>query len=314
MIWRLRTISCRRVSSAKYVQLKPPQTRERLWTRLAFSRMPEGNEVHRFRDRQAALFEGKMVHADSPNGRFPDAAALDGQKLRAIRAHGKHLGYDFGKDLILHVHLGRYGDFTEGVMPLAEPRGALRLRLWTKTDWLELRGPTDCSLYDQAKWEALLGRLGPDPLDPNADPEPAFAAIRQRKTPIGVLLMDQSVIAGVGNIYRAELLFRAGMNPYRPGNEVTNAELRALWRDMVKLMPDGMVDRRIVTTRPRHRPHPKGIAEKDEVHYVYRRSGKPCFVCGAKAESKEMAGRTLYWCPGCQKVNSSNPDSGRKAE
>lgn len=263
--------------------------------------MPEGNEVHRFRDRQAAVFEGRVVHADSPNGRFRDAAALDGRKLRAIRAHGKHLGYDFGKDLILHVHLGRYGDFTEGITPLAKPKGALRLRMWTKTDWLELRGPTDCSLYGEAKWRTLLERLGPDPLDPEADPKPAFAAMRERKTPIGVLLMDQSVIAGIGNIYRAELLHRARVNPYRPGREVSAAELKGIWRDAVRLMPDGMVDRRIVTTRPKDRPHPKGVAEKGEVHYVYRRAGRPCFVCGSKVQSEELAGRTLYWCPECQK-------------
>jgi endonuclease-8 len=86
--------------------------------------MPEGNEVHRFRDRQAAIFIGRTVRADSPSGQFPDAALLDGRKLRGIIAHGKHLGYDFARDLILHVHLGRFGDFTEGKMPLLEQKGA----------------------------------------------------------------------------------------------------------------------------------------------------------------------------------------------
>ena len=263
--------------------------------------MPEGNEVHRYRDRQTALYEGKTVHADSPTGRFADAGALDGRKLRAIMAHGKHLGYDFGKDLILHVHLGRFGDFTEGKMPLPEPKGALRLRLWTKTDWLELRGPTDCSLYSQAKWETLLDRLGPDPLNQDADPAPAMEAITRRKTPIGALLMDQAVIAGIGNIYRAELLYRARISPFRPGQKVLPKELSALWRDAVTLMPDGMVDRRIVTTRPKDRPHRNGVAERGEVHYVYKRAKKPCFVCGMTVQSEEMAGRTLYWCPECQK-------------
>ena len=82
-----------------------------------------GNEVHRFRDRQAATFVGRTVHADSPSGQFPDATLLDRRKLRGIVAHGKHLGYDFGRNLILHVHLGRFGDFTEGKLPLAEPKG-----------------------------------------------------------------------------------------------------------------------------------------------------------------------------------------------
>ncbi len=262
--------------------------------------MPEGNEVHRYRDRQAATFVGKTVRIDSPTGQFADPEALDGRKLRGITAHGKHLGYDFGRDLILHVHLGRFGDFMEGTMPLLEPKGALRFRMWTKTDWLELRGPTDCSLYTQEKWKKLLTRLGPDPLEKGDDPKLAIELIRRRKTPIGALLMDQAVIAGIGNIYRAELLYRARINPYRPGQEVSEKELKALWRDAVKLMPDGMVDRRIVTTRSGDRPHPKGAAERGEVHYVYRRAKKPCFVCGTAVESKSMAGRTLYWCPTCQ--------------
>jgi endonuclease-8 len=274
--------------------------------------MPEGNEVHRFRDRQAATFAGRTLHADSPSGQFPDAALLDGRKLRGIIAHGKHLGYDFGRDLILHVHLGRFGDFTEGRGSLAEPKGALRLRIWTKsrkqiaqsrkqTDWLELRGPSDCSIYDQKKWERLMARLGPDPLEKGADPKPAFATIAERKTPIGMLLMDQSVFSGIGNIYRAELLYRARLSPFRPGMDVEPKKIRAIWKDAMALMADGMVDRRIVTTRAKDRPHPRGPAERGEVHYVYRRKGKPCLVCGTAIQSRDMAGRTLYWCPVCQK-------------
>ena len=263
--------------------------------------MPEGNEVHRFRDRQAAIFIGCTVRADSPSGQFPDASLLDGRKLRGIIAHGKHLGYDFGRDLILHVHLGRFGDFTEGKMPLAEPKGALRLRISTKTDWLELRGPSDCSIYDQEKWNKLMARLGPDPLEKDADPKPAFAVIANSKTPIGLLLMDQSVISGIGNIYRAELLYRARLSPFRPGSDVDLKALRDIWNDAIKLMTDGMIDRRIVTTRAKDRPHPRGPAQDGEVHYVYRRHGKPCLVCGTAINSREMAARTLYWCPVCQK-------------
>jgi endonuclease-8 len=263
--------------------------------------VPEGNEVHRFRDRQAAIFVGRTVRADSPSGQFPDATLLDGRKLRGIVAHGKHLGYDFGRDLILHVHLGRFGDFTEGKMPLMEPKGALRLRIATKSDWLELRGPSDCSIYDQKKWDRLMARLGPDPLEDGADPKPAFAVIAERKTPIAALLMDQSVISGIGNIYRAELLYRATLSPFRAGSEVELKTMRAIWKDAMKLMADGMIDRRIVTTRPKDRPHPRGPAQRGEVHYVYRRQGKPCLVCGTAIESREMAGRTLYWCPVCQK-------------
>jgi endonuclease-8 len=263
--------------------------------------MPEGNEVHRFRDRQAAIFIGRTVRADSPSGQFPDAEFLDGRKLRGIIAHGKHLGYDFGRDLILHVHLGRFGDFTEGKMPLAEPKGALRLRISTRTDWLELRGPSDCSIYDQEKWDKLMARLGPDPLEKDSDPDPAFTRIAAGKAPIGLLLMDQSVISGIGNIYRAELLYRARLSPFQAGSRIDLKTFQAIWKDARKLMADGMIDRRIVTTRPKDRAYSRGKAESGEVHYVYRRQGKPCLVCGTAIKSREMAGRTLYWCPVCQK-------------
>ena len=89
--------------------------------------MPEGNEIHRWAERHAAAFAGKAVRVDGPQGRFTDAEVIDGRKLQRVMAVGKHLGYDFGKDRILHVHLGLQGDFTEGSGPLAEVRGALRL-------------------------------------------------------------------------------------------------------------------------------------------------------------------------------------------
>lgn len=262
--------------------------------------MPEGHEIHRFAERHGRAFKGKRVRVESPNGGFPDAGVLDGRKLGEVVAIGKHLGYRFGRDLMLHVHLGQYGDFREGTMPYPEPKGALRLRVSSRKDWIELRGPTDCSIFSEADWTRLAARLGPDPLNAGADPGPALAGMAGRKTPIGVLLMDQSVVSGIGNIYRAELLYRAGIHPDRPGREVPLAALEGIWRDAVTLMQDGMVDRRMVTTRAEHRLHGAGRARDEETHYVYRRQEKPCRVCGTLIESKPMAGRTVYWCGGCQ--------------
>ncbi len=293
--------------------------------------MPEGNEVHRWAERHAEAFAGKKMHVEGPNGRFRDAAMLDGRKLERVLAVGKHLGYDFGKDRILHVHLGRFGDWTEGLMPLPEVRGMLRLRMWrvgakakgpagppekirrgwyasgdaggmdaATVEWAELRGPTDCSVYSQERWEALLERLGPDPL--NGDRvDAAIEKIAKAKKPIGFLLMEQEVMSGIGNIYRAELLFRARLSPFAPGAEVPAATLRAIWKEARPLLEAGMVDRRIVTTLVKHRPHKdENPALKQEVHYVYRRHGKPCWVCGTTVLKEDMAGRSLYWCPTCQ--------------
>jgi endonuclease-8 len=262
--------------------------------------MPEGNEIYRYAQLHREKFVGKTICVETPNGRFPDAPRLTGRKLKAVLAHGKHLGYDFGRDRKLHVHLGRFGDFTEGKMPFPEAKGALRMRWSTRTDWLELRGAIDCSIYTDEQWQALENRLGADPLALNADPSPAFAYVQKAKLAIGALLMDQTVFAGIGNIYRAELLYRAKQNPFTAGKDVSARTLKAIWKDAVKLMPDGMVDRRIVTTRAKDRPHKTGKALRDETHYVYHRHGKPCFVCGTTIRRTEMAGRTLYWCPKCQ--------------
>lgn len=289
--------------------------------------MPEGNEIHRWAERHFAAFGGRAVRVDGPQGRFTDADVIDGRKLLRVMAVGKHLGYDFGKDRILHVHLGLQGDFTEGSGPLPPVKGALRLRMWNaaavkkrvglgaskphrwyseddgsdnlapeKVAWVELRGPMDCTVYTQAMWEMLLKRLGPDPL--NGDGPGRFVEnVKKSRKTIGELLMDQSVAAGIGNIYRAELLFRARLNPFTSGKEVEESTLRSIWKDAGVLMKAGMVDRRIVTTKPSDRPHAKGQALKEEAHYVYRRQGRPCFVCGTKILTEVMAGRNLFWCP-----------------
>lgn len=262
--------------------------------------MPEGNEVHRYADLQTPIFVGKTLAVSSPNGAFADAAALDKRKLKCIEAYGKHLLYDFGGDSILHIHLGRYGKFRDGEMPFPAPQGALRLRMSSAKHWLELRGPTACEVYDGEARAQLLDRIGPDPLRPNAKPQVAIKRMTESRAPIGALLMDQSVISGIGNIYRAELLYRARISPFRPGLEVEAADLKRIWREAKVLLAAGMVDRRIVTTLPKDRPHSRGVAKRGEVHYVYRRDGLPCFVCGTKIATKLFVGRDLYWCPKCQ--------------
>jgi len=292
--------------------------------------MPEGNEIHRWAERHYAAFGGRAVRVDGPQGRFTDTEAIDGRKLERVMAVGKHLGYDFGRDRILHVHLGLQGDFTEGSGPLPEVRGALRLRMWNqaavkkpagpngskphrwyseddgtdniapeKVAWVELRGPMDCSVYSQQMWETLLKRLGPDPLNGDG-PEKFVEKVKKSRKAIGELLMDQSVAAGVGNIFRAELLFRAKLNPFTPGREVVESTLRSIWKDAGVLMKAAMIDRRIVTTRAKDRPHKSGPVLKEETHYVYRRQGRPCFVSGTKILTKVVAGRNLFWCPVCQ--------------
>jgi endonuclease-8 len=263
--------------------------------------VPEGHTIHRLARDHGRLFRGRPVGAQSPQGRFAAGAALlDGRELERLDPWGKHLLYRFAGDLWLHVHLGLYGKWAAGPLPPPPPRGALRLRLTGEEAYADLRGPTACEIVTPPQVEALFARLGPDPLRRDADPDHAWARVSRSRTAIGVLLMDQFVLAGVGNVYRAEVLFRAGLWPYRPGREVDPATWEALWLDLVTLMRAGVRAGRIVTTRPGDRERRRGRPTREESHYVYRRAGLPCRVCGTPVQTAVMAARNLFWCPYCQ--------------
>lgn len=263
--------------------------------------MPEGHTIHRLARRHSALLQGRPVHATSPQGRFADGAALlDGRTLERIQPHGKHLWYRFGGDRLLHVHLGLYGTFTDGAGSPPAPRGALRLRLTTSEHWLDLRGPTACEVVPPAARDAVLARLGPDPLQRGADPSAAYRRLSASRRPVGELLMDQSVLAGVGNVYRAEVLFRAGQPPFQPGTQLAEAQWLRLWTDLRGLMRAGVRAGHIVTTDPRDRDRRTGGPVLEDRFYVYRRAGLPCRRCGTPVRTAVLAGRNLYWCPQCQ--------------
>lgn len=241
----------------------------------------------------------------SPQGRFAKSAeVLDGRVLERAEAHGKHLFHVYDSDLVVHVHLGLYGSFTEAALPVLPPRGQVRMRLVGATHWTDLRGPTACDLLTKAETDAVRTRLGPDPLRRDADPGRAWYRISRSRAPLATLLMDQSVLAGVGNVYRAELLFRHRLDPLRPGCELTADQWAALWSDLVELMRDGVRRGRIDTVRPEHDPVCMGRAPRQDRHggevYVYRRAGAPCLVCGTAVGTARHVGRNLYWCPRCQ--------------
>jgi formamidopyrimidine-DNA glycosylase len=166
--------------------------------------------------------------------------------------------------------------------------------------WTDLRGATVCEAISDPEVDAILARLGPDPLRRRQDPAKAHARIARSRTAVGALLMDQSVLAGVGNVYRAELLFRHRVSPFRPGRDIDAGLWTAMWTDLVALMRDGVKAGRIVTTRREDRARRRGPAEPADAHYVYRRTDLPCRVCGTGVRTQEMVGRNLYWCPVCQ--------------
>jgi DNA-formamidopyrimidine glycosylase len=265
--------------------------------------VPEGHTIHRLAREHRPVLVGKPVRVQSPQGRFAAGAArLDGRTVTRIEPYGKHLWYRFDGGELLHVHLGLYGGFAGGALPAPEPRGALRLRMTTDAAWLDLRGPTHCDLVTPAERKAVLDRLGPDPLRATADRELAWRRITKSKTSIGQLLMDQSVLAGVGNVYRAEVLYRAGVSPFRPGRDLDAAVWDGLWVDLVAQMKAGVRTGRIVTTERADRDRRSGPARREDAHYVYRRDGLPCRRCGTGVRTEVMAARNLFWCEVCQPV------------
>ncbi|WP_270256297.1 Fpg/Nei family DNA glycosylase [Kocuria marina] len=181
------------------------------------------------------------------------------------------------------------------------PVGAVRARLAGEHGWADLRGPALCAVETPEEARAAEAKLGPDPLDPQADPEPFLRAAAKSKRAIGVLLMEQNVVSGIGNIFRAESLFRRGMNPMTPGTSLTREDLLGLWEENVTLMAVGVRAGRIITTDPADRLGiPDTEAWPEHANYVYHRHGQPCLRCGTTVLKRDLNGRGLYWCPSCQ--------------
>lgn len=266
--------------------------------------MPEGHTLHRLALELTEAFGGRVVAVTSPQGRFaPSAALVDQTLLIEATAHGKHLFVQFDDDRFLHVHLGLIGKFLLG--PPDPPRGEVRVRLATPDRVADLRGPQLCQIETRAEIDEQMAALGPDPLRPDADPDLAWRRIGRSGRPIGALLMDQTILSGVGNVYRAEVLFRARVNPHRPGNKLSRRSWVSLWSDLVELMPQGVVDNRIDTVAPEHTPEAMGRPPRRDDHggevYVYRRASMPCWVCGSTIRTELLAGRNLFWCGRCQR-------------
>lgn len=269
--------------------------------------MPEGHTIHRYARLHRALLGGRRVAAWSPQGRFADgAAALDGNVLCDVEAHGKHLFYRFagsgagaGVDRDLHVHLGLFGRFRLYDADPRPPTAETRLVLTADDRQLQLSGPTVCELMNPAMEAVLRSRLGPDPLAGD-DPEPAFVALRRRAAGIGQVLLDQAVIAGIGNVYRAEVLFLLGIHPDRPARDIDRATFTRMWSLLRRLLADGERRGRIITIAPQDRTRPPSRLPLDQLLYVYNRTGLPCRRCRTPIRSWQLGARLIFACPVCQ--------------
>jgi len=306
--------------------------------------MPEGHTTHALAGRIRQAFAGSPVAVSSPQGKFAAGAALlDGLTLLDASAWGKHLFVEFGRERWLNVHLGLIGKFSvlrhhlepdpqSPGMPVAHVPlvGQVRLRLLSQ-EWVgDLRAPTVCAVVTPEQVDQIKARLGPDPLRPDPEGDHSDLALRRitRSTrPIAELLMDQAVLAGVGNVYRCEVLFRHRVDPFRPGREIRPSTWQAIWDDLVALMPLGVAFGQILTMDDQvaeamamqAMAMPAVVADGSAVaqtavltgarpgdrferrFYLYQRTGEPCRVCGAKVRTQLVAGRNLFWCGRCQR-------------
>jgi endonuclease VIII len=264
--------------------------------------MPEGHTLHRLARLHQRRFGRAPVLVSSPQGRFIDgAAAVNGRVLKKASAWGKHLFHHYDGGRVVHVHLGLYGTFTEVPIPMPLPVGQVRMRMIGAEYGTDLRGPTVCEVIEEPEIDDIVAKLGPDPLRRDADPGPAWTRISKSRRAIGALLMDQAVVAGVGNVYRSELLYRHRVDPYRPGINIGHAEFEAMWTDLVELMRIGFRRGKIVVVRPEDDHGAPSYAQGRPRTYVYRRAGDPCRVCATTIRTAELEGRNVFWCPSCQR-------------
>lgn len=279
--------------------------------------VPEGHTIHRLALDLADDLAGVAVEVTSPQGETALGAGqaetvagraalaaheLDGRVLEATDAYGKHLLLRFADEGdALHIHLGLFGRFRRKRGPLADPRDTCRLRLAAPDGavaW-DLSGAIESQLLPRAGERALVAKLGPDPLRPRTR-EKAFADnLARRRIGIGAALLDQSIVAGVGNVYRAEACFALGLDPHTPANQLTPEQVSTLWTWLKEQLRDGVRMRRIVTVPAREAgPGGRSKLRRGEATQVYRRSS--CRRCGTGVLTDETGGRTLYWCPRCQ--------------
>jgi endonuclease-8 len=246
------------------------------------ARVPEGDSLHRAA-RQLQALVGERLEVETPNPRAQvaiDARRLDGRRLVAVEAVGKNLVLDFEGGYRLRNHLRMSGRWRIG------PRG----RTARGRPWLVLRGAErEAVLYGGRVLELhgrALRRLGPDILADPPELDRMIANLRRADggREVGDALVDQRLVAGIGNVWRAEALWRARVSPWRRLGSLDDEDLSRVLEEAARLM--------------------RASVETDrEERAIYRRAGRPCPRCGTPIQSRGQgdANRTAYWCPTCQK-------------
>lgn len=264
--------------------------------------MPEGHTIHRLARDHRKWFAKTRVAVASPQGAFVDAAAqLDGVEFAKAEAYGKHLFHHYIDGRVVHIHLGLFGKVLHHDLiaaPLPDPRDTVRYRVINDAHAIDLIGATLCELVTPSERDAVVARLGPDPLRRNADRWQGYAALQRRTVSVGRSLMDQRVIAGVGNVYRAELLFVHGIHPDMPSRSITEQQWESMWSQLQAWMRHGVRANRIVTVDAQQLGMTRKEVATERATYVYRQ--EHCRKCGTVVRRWDMAGRWAYACEMCQ--------------
>jgi endonuclease-8 len=260
--------------------------------------MPEGHKTHFIARQHTNFFSGQTLKVTSPQGRFrADARKASQKTLEQVTAVGKHLFYEFESQQLIHIHLGRYGKFRQHPSPPPAPVGQVRMRVVGDNHAMDLNGPTICRVIDADTRDEVIDKLGPDPLA-GGSKAAAWHKIQTSKKPIGAILLDQSVIAGIGNIFRAEILHEIGLSPMIAGRELSRADFDRLWRCTLRQMKAGLKHGKIITVTTKQVGVPLAKVDGKDRFRIYGRSN--CLVCDHPVEVIEVASRKLYVCPVCQ--------------
>jgi DNA-formamidopyrimidine glycosylase len=269
--------------------------------------VPEGNTIHRFARQHNRDLAGRRVKASAAQSRFKrQARALDGRVFERAEARGKHLFHHWRGGPIVHIHLGMFGDFYRRAVPAPPPRESVRLRLATRDAVWDLIGPPTCEIVTPEEHAAILARLGPDPLSPRPDARRVMERLERSDLPIARALLDQRIVSGVGNIYRAEALYVTGIRPLRPASSLTREQLERLWDAVARMMRRGVGQERISTIEAGDRAAARRGGRR---FYVYGEA--VCLRCGGPVRRFPLAGRTAYACPVCQPLTASRRRGAR---
>ena len=262
--------------------------------------MAEGHLVARWAKRLDALAGEPFAAVELPTQYADRCPHLTGQHLVRTASHGKHLLLHLSTGETLHCHAMMFGSWQFGKpgMALRKPAERVRLRLRTRShEAVFFSGPVvELLTPEQLATHPRLSLLGPDILAEDFDRDEAWRLLtRFPDRQIGEAVLDQTVVAGIGNIYKSEALFLARIEPRSAVGGLPRAVLDRLWRTVIPLMRQGV-------SQGRMRTRLMSREGRDDRFWVYQRRGKPCFRCGSTIERIKQGNppRSSYLCPQCQ--------------